>query len=130
MGILETIEGKMDTLIAALNEHTSVMKQSLAAGGTTTAATTEEKPKTTRAKKTEPETPVNKIDEATLVAKFDQLKAIGGDIIPKLKKIIQDVGGVASLPELRQIPAKFDATYDALVALEASLSAPAEDDDL
>lgn len=127
MGILETIEGKMDTLIAALNENTKVRLAGDVAPAA--AAPTEDKPKTTR-KKAEPETPVNKIDEATLVAKFDQLKAIGGDIIPKLKKIIADVGGVASLPELRQIPAKFDATYDALVALEATLSAPADDDDL
>lgn len=128
MGILETLETKMDRLIEELAANT---KARLADGGTSVTNTTTEEPKTrTRAKKEEPVALVNKIDEATLVAKFDQLKAIGGDIVPKLKKIIADVGGVASLPELRQIPAKFDATYDALVALETSLSAADADDDL
>ena len=126
MGILETLETKMDALIAVVAENNK-LRAAENAGATT--APVEEKPKATRAKKVE-EAPVNKIDEATLVAKFDQLKAIGGDIIPKLKKIIADVGGVASLPELRQIPAKFDATYDALVALETSLAPADADDDL
>jgi len=126
-GILETLEGKMDTLIAVLSENNKLRAAENAAGGAAGTTTTTEEPKKTRATKAKvDETPVNKIDEATLVAKFDELKAVGGDMMPKLKKIIADVGGVASLAELRQLPAKFDAVYEALTALQA----PAEDDDL
>lgn len=127
MGILEDLQAKMDLLIVALNENTK-------AGivGTSTGAATD-KPKATRTAKPKDEAP--KIDEATLVAKFDSIKGDGkdADIMTRLKGIIAGAG-FASLKELRMAPAKFDETFAALEAFEVELitaaSATEADDDL
>ena len=125
MGMMETLFEKMDSMISHLAENN---KLRAAEAGAAPAA---EKAKPGRKPAEKAAGPVH--TEAELVAKFEQIKA---DVknVPALKALIDKVVGTpkSTLPQLRQMPEKFDEAYAELESLEASLAETdaAADDDL